>query len=183
VAEQPSLTITSPVGGEKWLIANGAADITCNSTLVDSVSIDLLIADTLYKNLARVPASTKGLLNVNTEGLPPTDKAKIRLSATNISLQSTSPNYFTLEKTNGLNNLLNTNVLTLYPNPSTGLVTIDIKDISIKSATLTVTDIAGKVILDKTMQSSTKLELGKQGIYFVKLQTENGSVVKKLIIE
>lgn len=183
VAEQPSLTITSPVGGEKWIIANGAADITWNSTLIDSVSIDLLIADTLYKNLARVPASTKGLLNVNTGGLPPTDKAKIRLSATNVSLQSTSPNYFTLEKTNGLNNLLNTNVLAVYPNPSTGLVAIDIKDISIKLATLTVTDIAGKVILEKTMQSSTKLELAKQGIYFVKLQTENGLVVKKLIIE
>ena len=83
----------------------------------------------------------------------------------------------------GVNTILQSNSLSIYPNPSAGLVMIDIKDVSVKSATLIVTDIAGRVVMEKTMQSSATIELAKQGIYFVKLQTENGSVVKKLIIE
>jgi endonuclease I len=183
-AAQPSLTITSPVGGEIWFLdmRNANAKVKWNHTLVDSVQIDLMIEDTLFKRLGKVAAANDSFV-VNLTGLPVSDKAKIKLSATNPILTSISPNYFSLELMGGVNTLLQANSLSVYPNPSTGLVTVDLKDASLTSATLTITDLAGRVVLEQTMQSSTTIELAQQGIYFLKLQTEKGSVVKKLVIE
>lgn len=177
----PALTLTSPLGGQVWY-GNAPNTITWTSSMVDSITIDLFIADTLYKRLAKVAAAPGTYATADTL-LPWTDKAKIKLTASNIALTSTSPAYFNIILPDGVDELLHANVLSVYPNPAAGRVTVDVKDATIKSATLSITDLAGRVVLEQTMQSSTTLELTKQGIYFVKLQTEKGSVVKKLIIE
>lgn len=177
----PTLSITAPNGGEIWFVDNPNNQyITWNSSFVDSILVELLIEDTVFKSLGKV-AAAKDSLGIIAANLPLSEKAKMRL--TSGTLSSTSANYFHLKLLGGLNSSLPSNTLALYPNPSKGLVTIDIKDLTMKSATLIVTDIAGRLVLEKTVSSSTTIELAKQGVYFVKLQTENGLVVKKLIIE
>ena len=75
------------------------------------------------------------------------------------------------------------NSVTVYPNPTTGNVTIN-SDFNIKSIELY--DIQGR-ILETSFENSntTKLDIsGKQkGIYFLKITTENGSKIEKIIKE
>ncbi|MES2780692.1 MAG: endonuclease, partial [Bacteroidota bacterium] len=181
----PALTLVSPVGGEVWRITmpGDGGFVKWTAAFVDSVNIHLYLNDTLFSSY-RAKANTTDSLRIPFSGSFPTNnQAKVKISATNASLLDSSDSYFTIRQSTGLNEVLSAAVLAVYPNPSSGSVTIEVNDISIKSAALTITDLAGRIVLEKDMQSSATLELTKQGVYFVKLQTEKGSVVKKLIIE
>jgi uncharacterized protein YjdB len=83
------------------------------------------------------------------------------------------------------------NGISIHPNPSTGIFTIDFKS-SEKLLNVLITDITGKTILNSKFQNSTlegainsKIDLSKQpkGIYFINIQTEKGNYIEKLIIQ
>jgi hypothetical protein len=187
VVNPMSLTILSPLGGETWKSNDGRNDtVKWNSSGVDVVIIQLLKNDTAVEKFAEVLATTNfyvvpdSLLTPFNEG----QVYKIKLTASNFKpLVSTSPAVFSIERSTGVGELLSSSALSVYPNPSNGLVSVDISKLTTGSANLVIMDITGRVILEKNMQTSTHINLTQQGIYFVKLQTENGSVVKKLIIE
>ena len=73
--------------------------------------------------------------------------------------------------------------ISVYPNPSNGLVTITYG--TFEPTQIQVYDISGKLILTKESLnvSETNLDLSSasQGIYFIKISSENQSVVKRLI--
>ncbi|MEQ3661192.1 MAG: T9SS type A sorting domain-containing protein, partial [Flavobacterium sp.] len=75
------------------------------------------------------------------------------------------------------------NNISVYPNPSNGLVTISYG--TFEPTQIQVYDISGKLILTKENLnvSETNLDLSSasQGIYFIKVSSENQSVVKRLI--
>jgi hypothetical protein len=183
-----SITITAPIGGEVWFAEDGQKDtITWASAGIDSVSIELLVRDSAVKTLGYAKAAVglflveDSLFNgVKTAGHDL--KISIR-SLSDSSLSSTSPNPFSIIRSDGLNELLNTNNFSVFPNPSSGMINLEIKATSVKSGMLFITDIAGRLILAKEIDSNTTIELAQQGVYFIKLQTENGAVVKKVIIE
>lgn len=179
-----SLILTSPIGGEVWgssMPGGIPGTISWTSAHVDSVDIDLFVEDTLYSNIGTFAAALDSA-SVLLIPYPVTTKAKIKLSALDGTLTSISPNYFTIKKAAGVHDVLKSSILSVYPNPSKGLVTIELKDLGIASGALIVTDIAGRIILEKNIQQQTTLEL-PAGVFFVKLQTENGTIVKKLIVE
>ncbi|MES2558628.1 MAG: endonuclease [Bacteroidota bacterium] len=179
----PTLTITAPNGNEIWFVNNPNNQyVTWNSSFVDSILVELLIEDTVFKSYGKV-AAEKDSLGIVATGLPLSNKAKFRLTSVSPAISSSSANYFRLQVLGGLSSMLPSNTLSIYPNPSTGIVTIQVNDPSVKSASVTVSDITGRVVLEKQLLSSTQLELTKQGVYFLKLQTEKGSVVQKLIIQ
>jgi hypothetical protein len=74
----------------------------------------------------------------------------------------------------------------LYPNPTTGMFTIDLGG-NHKELNVTVTNIAGQVILQQQYSQTKQLELTMEapaGIYFVKLTTQEGlKRVLKLVKE
>ena len=79
------------------------------------------------------------------------------------------------------------NEITIYPNPSNGNITI--KNSGIALTEIAITDINGrkvfmqnlsKITTNKNLDLSSKLSAG---LYFMTISTENGSIVKKLIIE
>jgi hypothetical protein len=75
------------------------------------------------------------------------------------------------------------NSVKVYPNPSKGLVKIDAEDI-IKQ--IEVYDVQGRLLqINITNEVSTELELGNRavGIYFIKVMTEKGIKVEKVIRE
>jgi len=82
----------------------------------------------------------------------------------------------------GINENLNNNHLTLYPNPATNTITLeadnDLKEIE-------VFDISGKSVLQKQAQSSNKITLNIEmlpnGIYLVKANTTQGVLLKKFV--
>jgi len=83
-------------------------------------------------------------------------------------------------QTLGVNDNTLENSITVSPNPTSGLVTVN----SISNVkTITVFNVAGKLILSASNASTVNLSNQAKGIYFVKVQTENGSTTKKIVVK
>ncbi len=74
--------------------------------------------------------------------------------------------------------------ISIYPNPTSGIVHVDLAGKKIQN--LKLIDVTGKIVIEKTNANTTTLmdvsSLAK-GIYFVILQTENGNQSFKLVKE
>ncbi|MCR5445388.1 MAG: choice-of-anchor J domain-containing protein [Bacteroidales bacterium] len=71
-------------------------------------------------------------------------------------------------------------VLTIYPNPSRGEVTI----VVIQPSTVSITDLVGREIVPPTVVNDRlSIEDLFAGIYLVRVSTDNASTVKKLLVE
>ncbi len=90
---------------------------------------------------------------------------------------------FCAENTASINEFSNDKV-TVYPNPSEGMFTVDVSFSGIK--TIDVTDLAGKVI-EKVSTSDNSVTFNEDkissGVYLVSVSTDSGNVTKKLIIK
>lgn len=89
----------------------------------------------------------------------------------------------------GTTGLYDTTPLTsfnLYPNPSSGLFTVDFSTIKAPVRTISISDFTGRLLSEKTIPkaapSTDFLVNYDPGIYFVTLNTEKGIVSKKLTI-
>jgi Secretion system C-terminal sorting domain len=75
------------------------------------------------------------------------------------------------------------NVITIYPNPSTTIITIDNKS-NLLLNSISIADTNGRAILEtKNVTSSIDISNLSKGIYFVRIATDAGSVTKKLVKE
>jgi hypothetical protein len=79
------------------------------------------------------------------------------------------------------------NVLKLYPNPSTGIVTIEISNPGKQDLRVEIKDIAGRQIYSQTISTihfKEKVDLGNfaNGFYMVKLSAGNISRISKLVL-
>lgn len=80
------------------------------------------------------------------------------------------------------------NSFTLYPNPSRGEFTIQFADF-LPSFSVDVIDQSGRIVFQKKYNSQLDLEQRislesiSSGVYFVKVSSEQGTMVKKIIIE
>ncbi len=77
--------------------------------------------------------------------------------------------------------------LFISPNPNKGLFDVLLNLSETQNVTLQVTDLSGKLIFDKTesaYQSKVKIDLGnvENGIYFLKISSLNGTIIKKISI-
>lgn len=90
---------------------------------------------------------------------------------------------YTIE-TAGLFRPLENNTINLYPNPSNGLVNIDLGDIQAYS--IQVMSVNGVVIYSETVNLSGVFQIqlnATAGLYFVDVLTEHGNVRVKLVVE
>jgi hypothetical protein len=90
----------------------------------------------------------------------------------------------------GLNDSgLSTLSMIISPNPSTGLFSLKLDGITGMNATVTISDIQGKRIMQAVIDGSDnqlqKYDLSghSNGIYIVKVQTINGTFVRKLVLD
>ena len=86
-----------------------------------------------------------------------------------------------------MDDLLNEKSVKLYPNPNKGSFTIE-TDIELKMNAVNVFDITGKKVFSEELHkknSMHQLNLSsiKTGIYIVQIETEKGSICKKMIVE
>jgi hypothetical protein len=177
----PALSITSPVGGENLPEADQSTITWTSNALSDSITIELYVNDTLNRVVGKAKA-TDGTFTW-TPGGPRTTQAKIRLSYAQPALSSMSPANFTISGETALDELLDASALHVYPNPSNGIVNIDIASANVKDATVIVTDITGRTIMSKQLSGKqAQIELSRKGVYFLMLQTEKGYAVQKLMI-
>lgn len=73
--------------------------------------------------------------------------------------------------------------VSVYPNPSTGLV--NISNANATANTIVVYDMVGKVVLTKEANANTTIDLTSNGtgIYMVEVSNENGSLVERVVIK
>ncbi len=86
-------------------------------------------------------------------------------------------------QTNGLNEI--TNIASVYPNPSSDLVTIEFTG-AIQGATLQLCDVQGRILMEKLVHSNTEtISVGQfeTGTYFLSINGSKQAIVKQLIIE
>jgi len=86
----------------------------------------------------------------------------------------------------GINDIVNENAITIFPNPTTGKLRIENGELKIEKIELF--DLAGKIILSHPLiTSSSHQELDmtnlSAGIYLITIHTEKGIVHKKVVKE
>jgi hypothetical protein len=82
----------------------------------------------------------------------------------------------------GVDEPVENNLLNIYPNPNSGIFTIDIENLN--EANLVIYNLSGQIVLQKKLtQNLTSIDLTKfaKGMYFVKVQMDNGAVNTKFI--
>ena len=88
----------------------------------------------------------------------------------------------------GINTVDLDNALSIFPNPTAGLITISVKFNSVEQMQILVTNTLGQLIYaqEPVVTSSATFNLSFQdqarGIYFVQLKTKNGTAVRKLVL-
>ncbi|MGD0709578.1 MAG: C1 family peptidase [Bacteroidales bacterium] len=76
----------------------------------------------------------------------------------------------------------------VFPNPNTGSFDIKLNEQNIQNATVSIANMLGQTVLEKTViinnNSSIHIDAAnlKQGMYFVKLQTDNATYLRKILI-
>ncbi len=78
----------------------------------------------------------------------------------------------------------------IYPNPTSGVFNITSNEAKFSEMTINVIDIQGKVVyssIDKNVSSSYNKQINleglSKGLYYIKLSTNNGVKVQKLIVQ
>jgi hypothetical protein len=81
--------------------------------------------------------------------------------------------------------IANSNAISVYPNPSNGKFTIEVKDAKLAPQSITVIDATGQEVLSTDLVAgSQSIDLSSQakGIYFIRIATENGNYSKRVTI-
>ncbi|WP_242926499.1 T9SS type A sorting domain-containing protein [Pontibacter vulgaris] len=80
--------------------------------------------------------------------------------------------------------------ISIYPNPSNGVFTISLANLESKTAELRIINVIGNEILRETItrndgQFSKEIDLNKfaKGLYYVKLEADNYSAIKRVVIK
>ena len=82
-------------------------------------------------------------------------------------------------------NELNSKTSSTYPNPTKGIFTIALGSLN-DNTSITVYDMLGKVIITKgSITTTTQINLSgyEKGIYFVNIQSDNETIVRKVILQ
>ncbi|MFC5271257.1 T9SS type A sorting domain-containing protein [Adhaeribacter terreus] len=129
-----------------------------------------------FKNGTAIPGATAQTLNASSNG---TYTAKV----TSNGCTSDASNAVTITNT-GISDDESNLPITVFPNPSTGVFNLILPEG--KSVEITVSDLAGKLIQQKTLHSKTtqlNLSHAAKGIYLLQFKTETGTAIRKLIVE
>ncbi len=155
-------------------------DVTCylqvGSSIDDSVVVtDLAAVDSVVVSLPVKPFGGNYLLIV-----------KEKSSVKSAGYLATDSSTFSVVLPDALQEqaLLNGQV-SVYPNPTKGDVFVYVSS-GIKATALTVTDLAGRIVLSKkNMDMLNELTISglDKGVYFVHLITAKGQAIKKIIVE
>ena len=90
--------------------------------------------------------------------------------------------YCTLSTGVNENNLVESSDISVYPNPSNGLINIEMFT---DAENITVLNSLGQIIQTKTVKGETlvSLELEASGVYFIRVETSKKQVItKKLVV-
>lgn len=87
----------------------------------------------------------------------------------------------------GINEFAGAALVSIYPNPASNLISVDLSSMNQTNLLIELTDVTGKLILKKTMNGGSVIQLELNsvdaGIYNFTVKTKDGSVSKRLVIK
>lgn len=94
---------------------------------------------------------------------------------------------FTVQVCSGIEDVINGEFVEVFPNPSTGVFSLDLRDVMSNNNTITVTDLNGKQVFNQERvagNSVFNLNLNSvaEGIYLLQVTTEETTLINKLQI-
>jgi 6-phosphogluconolactonase (cycloisomerase 2 family) len=171
-----SLNITPQNLSYSSVASSKQVTVNCNRTW-------LVNASQPWVTFNKTSGNGNDMLNVNVTENPTNSQRTATATLTAGSIIKTVT--IIQDATVGINEVNKTNHITIYPNPTSGIVTIS----SIQTiANIEVFDVTGKLVYtQQNNNNQTNLEINlsalSNGIYFINAQTENGEISKsKLVI-
>lgn len=147
-------------------------NLNANTTYM--VSVQTIAGDVVYSGSGTTNGNTQswGIIQNNTG-----------ITWTGLSLVPVIRLNFQDPSTVSIDNASKLEGISIYPNPSTGIINIS-NDTNVEN-TIVVTDVTGKVISTKvsTAAEAIDLSLAGTGIYIVEVVNENGKKVERVIIK
>lgn len=174
---EPLIQIQEPMLGTIWMVQNTQNLVKWTSNNIDSVFIDLYVSDTMYMNLGKA-LSSDGSFETVGANLPVTNQAKVKLTATNHNYSVVSPE-FLIQNLGSVNDVRNQLKIEVYPNPSNGKIQVASPYAAISK--LTITDITGKRIM--SCENCDEISIHEKGIFFIKIETEKGNSIQKIMVQ
>ncbi len=186
-----------------FTIQNGSPDAVIirdltTLNIVDAVSYEGTVVG--YSSGNGVPLAQSDTLNAgftsnNFLGISRfPDGANTGDDSTDFNRRCTTPGMANINTTSGcldplaVKNISVKNGLSVYPNPSKGIVNVDMNNLSTKNGSLALTDILGnvlKTVVLKNSDTASQLDLSEfqDGIYFIKLKSDGGESIQRVILK
>ena len=135
--------------------------------------------------------NTGGIKSYDTGGIP-----KVTFTTTDVVVNGFGVNYamnnvskITFGNTDistGVNEEALASTVAVYPNPTSGVITLNINDNAGKKAIVTVYSITGSLVSSNTYQGNVeneKIDLSSygNGIYFMTINSDNKVITKKIV--
>ncbi|MFW5706196.1 MAG: GEVED domain-containing protein, partial [Bacteroidota bacterium] len=96
----------------------------------------------------------------------------------------------TIENCVGIGDMIRANAVHIFPNPGKDVFTLEMSMAVDEGSALTVSSVTGKVVLEKQLQAVSpgdqitfELKNVPDGMYFLKLNTSTGMLVKKFLVQ
>ncbi len=85
----------------------------------------------------------------------------------------------------GIDKVSGENTLSVFPNPASNEITLDLSSFNKSELNVSIFDITGKIVTDYNMQNTNKIDVSnlKSGIYFIKARDLQHSETAKLIVK
>ena len=189
---------TSPSGNNTWYTSGTYEDVVsgadgCDSVLTINLTIDTvnngisksgnkLIADAIGASYQWIKCKNGNIIEGEIgKEYTPTESGKYAVVVTKDGCTDTSA-CKEVDLT-GIGDLMPNGSLSVYPNPSSGMFTIEISS-STKQAELAIVDMSGAVLSRKVINSNLTSfdEVLSPGSYLIELSTENGTICRPLIV-
>ncbi len=182
VAASPSITLTSPNGGENWVVGTSQTITWMNMAPFTTVQIEYSIdaGSTWSTVIASTPAG--GSMGSYTGVIPntPSSQCLVRVNAGGANVDQ-SNGTFSITAPVGIKNSNANFGVTVYPNPTNDVLNLsgDLQSIS----KVELLDISGRILLDTKSTEKISLENFNTGIYFIKLTAINQTKIIKIVKE
>ncbi len=164
---------------------NVTSDLTQGNVYVRSGKTTLLATSSLKLKAGFIVKSGASLLGkIKARSCDYSGNGPHSLRSADIDLEYDDEYEFDPEITDIDNALSETETISIYPNPTDGNLNISVSNGSISN--IVVTDISGKVVVEKTVnadQAEIDLSSYNKGIYLVKVVTENDSYIEKVVLK
>jgi photosystem II stability/assembly factor-like uncharacterized protein len=169
--------------------------LTVNATTVNALQAGLVSYHSVTSNVKWKITSSESWVKVNPDSVNWNSNEKLTIEANNTGAMRTatvtlsSGTYKTTITVNqdaitSINNIDENNSIKVYPNPNKGQFTLDVSQYNVES--VSIFNITGELLTTIPVQNKNTVDISSNllsGIYFVKIQTANGSAVKRIVVE